>query len=395
MGNNIVVTVTGYTLGGLDAGNYTVSQPAGLAANITPLVNIPSITLTGSISIFNSCATKESTAQSFTVNGSNLLTNVTVSAPVGFELSTSASGSYTNSLVLNITSGTLSNTTIFIRLNTAITGNLSGNIVASSTGASDQSISVTGLVSALPVVSAITGIQQLCFQSTTQFMSATDGGTWRSSNTTVATVNSSGVINGMQLGNAIISYTVTSPFGCETTVNRAITVNPLPNVTVTASPTVVLKGQNTQLNATVIGDVPSFAWSPAANIVNPTQASTLARVTQNTTYTLTATSAQGCVRTSSVTVTVKEDEIFVEPINVFTPNGDGVNDRFIINNIDQYPDNKLQLYDRAGKLIFEQKNYANTWDGTIGGKVLIKDTYFYIITIQGKIVKKGAITLVR
>ena len=39
--------------------------------------------------------------------------------------------------------------------------------------------------------------------------------------------------------------------------------------------------------------------------------------------------------------------------NVITPNGDGINDRFVIKNLDQYPNNKLQVFDRTGKILYE------------------------------------------
>jgi len=67
----------------------------------------------------------------------------------------------------------------------------------------------------------------------------------------------------------------------------------------------------------------------------------------------------------------------------------------VIKNLDQYPNNKLQVFDRTGKILYEKNNYTNDWDGTVGGKLLTKDTYFYVLTVKGQIVKRGTITLVR
>jgi gliding motility-associated-like protein len=145
------------------------------------------------------------------------------------------------------------------------------------------------------------------------------------------------------------------------------------------------------LTATGTGN---FAWTPIQNISNVNAASTTARVTEKTTYTVTLTNALGCVNTASVTVDAIED-LYVEPTIVFTPNGDGINDKFVIKNLDQYPNNRLQIFDRTGKVLFEQNDYANNWDGRVNGQLLTKDTYLFILTIKGQIVRKGTVTLVR
>jgi gliding motility-associated-like protein len=55
---------------------------------------------------------------------------------------------------------------------------------------------------------------------------------------------------------------------------------------------------------------------------------------------------------------------FTHPVsipNVFTPNGDGVNDTFYITNLEMYPDNELTIYNRWGQEVYVQKGYRNTW----------------------------------
>jgi len=64
------------------------------------------------------------------------------------------------------------------------------------------------------------------------------------------------------------------------------------------------------------------------------------------------------------------------PTNVFTPNGDGLNDYFWIDNIEDYINPTLKVYNRWGKLVYESKSYKNDWDG---GN-LDEGTYFYIIS---------------
>ncbi|MEN0048313.1 MAG: gliding motility-associated C-terminal domain-containing protein [Bacteroidota bacterium] len=103
----------------------------------------------------------------------------------------------------------------------------------------------------------------------------------------------------------------------------------------------------------------------------------------------------GC---STATVTI---EVICEEMNIFTgmsPNGDGINDVFFIANIDLFPNNQLQIFNRWGHLVYEVEGYQNDWTGTWKGKLLPDGTYFYILTILDKeteIVKKGSIELHR
>jgi gliding motility-associated-like protein len=65
-----------------------------------------------------------------------------------------------------------------------------------------------------------------------------------------------------------------------------------------------------------------------------------------------------------------------------SPNGDGINDFLVIENIANYPDNKLQIMNRSGQLVFESKNYDNSnkvFDGHSNktGQMQLPGTYFY------------------
>lgn len=48
--------------------------------------------------------------------------------------------------------------------------------------------------------------------------------------------------------------------------------------------------------------------------------------------------------------------------NVFTPNGDGFNDMFVIKNIDESSNNRLVIVNANGVKVFEANNYQNNWD---------------------------------
>ncbi|WP_339894879.1 gliding motility-associated C-terminal domain-containing protein, partial [uncultured Algibacter sp.] len=72
--------------------------------------------------------------------------------------------------------------------------------------------------------------------------------------------------------------------------------------------------------------------------------------------------------------------------NEFSPNGDGVNDTLIINCIENFPNNKLEVYNRWGNKVYEKRAYNNDWDGTSNGRATINSseklpvgTYYYVL----------------
>ena len=81
-----------------------------------------------------------------------------------------------------------------------------------------------------------------------------------------------------------------------------------------------------------------------------------------------------------------EDTAEIMPLkipNAFSPNGDGINDFFVIQGIEEYPNNELFIYNRWGELVYYKTNYDNTWNGesntkTPFGKKLTEGTYFYV-----------------
>ena len=82
--------------------------------------------------------------------------------------------------------------------------------------------------------------------------------------------------------------------------------------------------------------------------------------------------------------------------NTFTPNGDGINEVWIIEYLDTYPDNRVQVFTRTGQLVFESKGYKTPWDGKFNGKPLPFDTYYYIVEPEsGRKPITGYVTIVK
>jgi len=68
--------------------------------------------------------------------------------------------------------------------------------------------------------------------------------------------------------------------------------------------------------------------------------------------------------------------------NGFSPNGDGKNDTWIIDYIDQFPDNTVEIFNRWGEQLFYSKGYATPFNGNFHGKDLPVGTYYYVINLN-------------
>jgi gliding motility-associated-like protein len=81
---------------------------------------------------------------------------------------------------------------------------------------------------------------------------------------------------------------------------------------------------------------------------------------------------------------------------VLSPNGDEVNDRWNITNLQLYPSNDVQIFDRAGRLVYRKQNYANEWEGTYENMPLAEDVYYYVVKFWPGIPDlKGSLMIVR
>jgi gliding motility-associated-like protein len=167
------------------------------------------------------------------------------------------------------------------------------------------------------------------------------------------------------------------------------------NTSTAASTTpVISKGFGSQLS--VIGSgYTSYSWSPATGLSSTSIANPVAKPLQTTTYTLTVTNAFGNTTTASITVVVNEDYNLIAS-NILTPNGDGQNDTWVVENLSNYANHEVKIFDRTGRLLYSTRNYQNDWNGELNGAMLAQGTYYYTITFGPNIApKKGFITLIR
>lgn len=190
-----------------------------------------------------------------------------------------------------------------------------------------------------------------------------------------------------------ITATTTGNGSClAVTDELVVNLAPVPDVNAGKD---VLVFENTPhtLNPTITGNIQSFQWTPANFLNNALSRSPIFRGNADQLLTLNVVSTNGCVATDEILITVLKP--FPIP-NVFSPNGDGIHDTWIIPELDKYPDAEVSVFDRTGRRVFFTSGYKTPWDGRYNGQLLPFATYYYIIipkVIQG--VFSGPVTILK
>ncbi|MCX6283266.1 MAG: gliding motility-associated C-terminal domain-containing protein [Bacteroidetes bacterium] len=173
---------------------------------------------------------------------------------------------------------------------------------------------------------------------------------------------------------------------CKDSVSHSLKVTGNPVVIIDYSRDTVMHRVDT-LIASVRGTYDSVRWS-----------------TNEKTYTILIIKAgyysveafnQSCSGQAGFNVTVTEPG--PEPViaNLFTPNGDGYNDRWEILNLSDFKPCEVNVFNRYGIEVFSSSNYNNDWDGTFNGKKLENDTYYYFVRCHNQILYKGNVNILK
>ncbi|HMH20137.1 MAG TPA: gliding motility-associated C-terminal domain-containing protein [Puia sp.] len=169
-----------------------------------------------------------------------------------------------------------------------------------------------------------------------------------------------------------------------------------PQVTVSPADTIILYGHQASLNASVSANSTSYEWTPADLLLNAGALHSLSvPLTDSITFTLTATTTDGCKASAGEKVLIYRS---LGMPNAFTPNGDGVNDVFRIPVSITMQLTEFSVFDRWGNKIFTSRNIGTGWNGTVAGQPAEAGVYVYMITgtdLKGPVTAKGTVVLVR
>lgn len=138
----------------------------------------------------------------------------------------------------------------------------------------------------------------------------------------------------------------------------------------------LVAGQPYRLDPQII-NATSFTWSPADQLSSAEVPDPVATPQTTTSYTLTVRSDQGCMASDTVTLTVVP-ALFIP--NAFTPNNDGVNDTWLIQNISYHQPCRLQVVNRWGNIVHEESPYQEPWNAAKNGEPVESGLYQYVLT---------------
>ncbi|MCF6404958.1 gliding motility-associated C-terminal domain-containing protein [Chitinophaga filiformis] len=207
-------------------------------------------------------------------------------------------------------------------------------------------------------------------------------------------VGSGANITGLQAGAYQLS--VTDQRNCTQQSTIILDNIILPPVDITNSNTTINIGESVQLHAINAID---YAWTPATGLSCIDCADPVATPRQTTTYTVTTPTGKNCGKTDVVTVIVTFNNSLYIP-TAFTPNGDGVNDRFVVKarGVAAY---NIRIFNRWGQEVFSSNNVSDHWNGKFKDQLQPGGAYVYIVTYSfygqenKELMQKGAFTLIR
>ena len=182
--------------------------------------------------------------------------------------------------------------------------------------------------------------------------------------------------------------------GCPSdTISQAVTI--YATQAFAGNDTTILLDQPFQLQAQG-GDF--YQWTPSDNLSNPFIPNPVVTLSADAVYYVIATTSFGCATIDSIKLkVVKGPEIYIP--TAFSPNGDGLNDKFNIVPVGLSALHDFRIYSRWGQVLFTSKNSKNGWDGTFKGVLQQQGTYVYMVsgtTIDGRPIKKqGTFVLIR
>jgi len=272
---------------------------------------------------------------------------------------------------------------------TIATINSSGAITPISVGTATITYTVTGTggctdaiatriitISGLANAGIISGIDTICSNGITTFSSTQPNGTWTSSETSIASINSSGIISGISSGTSIISYTVIGTGGCPnavTTKNVSVS-NPLVSITADCI------DANYTLTAITNETNPTFTWYKGTTALSETSNTLVVKAVDNYKVVI---NSNGCSAEATENVTF----FYCEIPRGISPNGDNKNDFFDLSNLHV---SKLEIFNRYGVKVYSKSNYKKEWNGTTdSGQELPDATYYYVIEFESGKTKTG------
>ena len=191
------------------------------------------------------------------------------------------------------------------------------------------------------------------------------------------------------------SVDATSTSGCVSLGSTILTTLTAPSILITAEAETVGLGQSTQLEAS---GADTYIWTPGEGLDDPSISNPIASPQATTVYQVAGTDLDGCKGEAEIIINVEDtgEALPVDAPKMFSPNSDGIDDLWVIGNIQSFPDCELVVFSRYGSTVFERKGYNNDWDGTDqAGVILPEGAYFYTISCEDGKNTSGSVSVIR
>ena len=186
------------------------------------------------------------------------------------------------------------------------------------------------------------------------------------------------------------TYTVTIVDDAQCTIVSTIDVTNFDtsnSISATSDVSVIDEFETAQFTVTGANEI--LGWDPTTGMDDPFIATPVVTGTYESgdplnaqgqreyVYIVTALDINNCEVSDSIPLTVIPEET-PQAMKSFSPNNDGVDDVWEIENVEFNQDCKLVIYDRRGRAIFERRPYNNDWDGRINGNELEQGVYYFV-----------------
>ena len=251
-----------------------------------------------------------------------------------------------------------------------------------------------------PKANFVANPTEICLNDQINFIDNSDGKT-SAMNTwywDLANGTSSGVQNPIKQftdsGSFKISLYAYNQQGCVSdTMVKTVIVHPYPKLILGPNLKVLEFGMTLIKPKYVYGTALSYLWTPATDLSSDTAKVPICKPKADITYKLTLTGIGNC--SVSDTIFVK---VLLAPVvpNVFSPNGDGINDTWKIEYLESYPGATIDVFNRYGQKVYSSLGYDKEWDGTYNGNPLPVGTYYYIVNPKnGRALISGSVTIIK
>ena len=193
--------------------------------------------------------------------------------------------------------------------------------------------------------------------------------------------------------------------GCfRDTKTLAVKVYPIPQIVIAEKEVNLNVGFSMPIPVKSSADITQWRWEPQAGLSDARSANPIASPRQTTTYTCVASNNGSCFARDQITIHVMCNGANMFIPNTFSPNGDGVNDKFFPRGTGIFNIKSLRIFNRWGQVVYQRDNFlpnseGDGWDGKFNGLPMESDVYVYMVEVicenNSVLPFKGNVTLLR